>query len=205
MEEEDKNEYEFKIITLGDPGVGKTSIIKRYIYDEYNFNEISTMGIQFSFKDINIKGKNIKLNILDTGGQEKFKSLSSSYLKHADVVLFVFDWSVKKTFENMKMWINHFEENNNGKKIKQKLLIGNKSDLQLNVDKNEVNEFAKNNNLVFMSTSAKYKDQIDELFKVIGINLYDYIQNKIQRKETNSTQVIRDLSSSSNRKKKCCN
>lgn len=190
MEDEEKKDYEFKIITLGNPGVGKTSIIKRYVLNEFSGDQISTLGIEYSFKDEIINGQNIKLSVIDTGGQEKYKSMSASYFRHADVVLFVFDWSIENSFKDMKDWIKHFEDNNNGKRIKKKYLIGNKNDLEKKVNQSEIDAFTKENNLDFMSTSAKEGDQINELFRVIATNLYDYIMQKKDIKKTTSQVSI---------------
>ena len=108
-EDDDKKEkidYEFKIITLGNSGTGKTSIIKSFVdgvFDEY---QLVTLGNSFSFKILKINGINIKLNFIDTSGQEKFRSLSLSYFRHVDVVLFVFDLNEPNSFESVQYWIN---------------------------------------------------------------------------------------------------
>ena len=113
-EEENKNdEIEFKIITLGNAGVGKTSIIERFVNDDYNPNQFSTLGISFSFKVLTINKKNIKLKLIDTGGQEKYRSISMNYFKHADVALFVFDLNNESSFESIQYWIDLFNENTN--------------------------------------------------------------------------------------------
>ena len=129
-----KDDIEFKIITLGNPGVGKTSIIQRFVGDDFNENQLSTLGISYSFKVIKIEEKNIRLKLIDTGGQEKYRSLAVLYFRHVDVVLFVFDLNNKSSFDSIQYWINLFNENNNSKNIKGKYLIGNKDDLVQNVD-----------------------------------------------------------------------
>ena len=101
-----KDDIEFKIITLGNPGVGKTSIIQRFVEDDFNANQLSTLGISYSFKVIKIEEKNIRLKLIDTGGQEKYRSLAVSYFRHVDVVLFVFDLNNKSSFDSIQYWIN---------------------------------------------------------------------------------------------------
>ena len=192
MEDEDKKDYEFNIITLGNPGVGKTSIINRYVRNEFSLDRISTMGIEYTFKEEIINGKNIKLNVIDTGGQEKYRSMSASYFRHADIILFVFDWSIEGSFKDMKVWIKHFEENNNGKRIKKKYLIGNKNDLEKKVNQCEIDAFAKENNLTFMSTSAKENDQINKLFELIARELYDYTMQKKDMKKSSLSSFNKD-------------
>ena len=112
------DEISFKIITIGDSGVGKTSIIRRYVYDAFNDNTISTIGVTFCYKDIEWKsGEKIKLKLIDTAGQEKFNALTKTYFKNVDGVLFVFDYNNPITFEDIENWISLFEENNSSKGI----------------------------------------------------------------------------------------
>lgn len=171
-----QNNYdlEYNIITLGESGVGKTSIINRYVDDTFNNDEISTFGIKRSFKIYTVNnGKNLKINLIDTGGQEKYRSLSVNYFRNVDVVLFVFDLNQKLSFENLQIWINYFNENNNGKYVKEKFLIGNKNDLENNVEKNLIDEFSKKNKLIYWEISAKTSYQINELFQFIADELYE--------------------------------
>jgi small GTP-binding protein len=121
----------FRIITLGDSGVGKSSIIKKYLTGVFEENNSSTVGINFSFKELIInKSQKIKLKIIDTCGQEKFRSLSKTYFKNADGVLFVFGINDKESFDNIKEWMGYFNEH---KTIENtpKVLVGNKCDLEI--------------------------------------------------------------------------
>ena len=122
------NELIFNIITLGDSGVGKTSIIKRYVYDSFEEKNLSTIGIQYSFKKLTLKNKQtITLKIIDTGGQEKYRSLSKSYYKNADAALFVFSIDDIKSCEQIKGWIGEFKINNEKEENINIFLIGNKN------------------------------------------------------------------------------
>ena len=120
---------EFKIITLRNSGVGKTSIINKFVHLDFIENILSTIGIEFSAKELILKNnQKILLKMIDTGGQEKFKSLSSSYFKHADGVFFVFALNNKQSFFQIKDWIELFKENSDNNNI-PKYLVGNKCDL----------------------------------------------------------------------------
>ena len=103
---------------------------------------------------------------MDTAGQEKYKSLTKSYFKNVDVVLFVFNMNEKETFDNIKDWMELFN-NNNSKEDIPKYLVGNKSDLQINVEQSLIDEFAKESKIPYMSKSAKDNKNIDELFEEI--------------------------------------
>ena len=207
--ENNNDEIEFKIITLGNAGVGKTSIIERFVNDDYNPNQFSTLGISFSFKVLTINKKNIKLKLIDTGGQEKYRSISMNYFKHADVALFVFDLNNESSFESIQYWIDLFNENTNETKVKSKYLIGNKNDLEQKVEQKTIDDLINKNKLLYMSTSAKTKHQIDEMFEYIGEELYDYLKKKEEKqgdnKRTSSQKGIK-LSNEKTKpkKKKCC-
>ena len=208
-EDDDKPEkvdFEFKIITLGNSGAGKTSIIKRFVNDVFDEYQLSTLGNSFSFRTIKINNTNIKLNFIDTSGQEKFRSLSLSYFRHVDVVLFVFDLNEPKSFESIQYWMDFLNENYSGKNIKAKYLVGNKNDLEQKVDQNLIDELTKKNNMSFFSTSAKKKNQIDILFQYIGDELYEYTKKNPKNQSDENTIKVKELSKNNVNKKdkKCC-
>lgn len=183
MIENENNDLEYKIITLGDSSVGKTSIINRFINGEFRPDSMPTLGIKHSFKILELghlnNKKKLKLSVIDTGGQEKYKALSISYFRYADVVLFIFNLNEPFSFENIQNWIDNFNENNNkSKKVIKKYLIGNKSDLEQKVEQNLIDEFAKKNIMPYKATSAKTNSQINELFQMIGEELYEEIDKK---------------------------
>ena len=103
MNNKNKEQTVFKIITLGNSGVGKTSIIERYINNIFNDNAISTVGLEFCVKKIKLKdGKEISLKLMDTSGQEKYSAVTKSYLKNAEGVLFVFALNNKESFDKLR-------------------------------------------------------------------------------------------------------
>ena len=168
-----KNELEFRIITVGDSGVGKTSIIRRYVHSIYDDDSLSTIGVSFSYKEV-VRGKDkIKLKLVDTAGQEKFKSLTKSYFKNTDVVLFVFALDDKISFNNIKEWIELFIQNNSRDKEVLKYLVGNKNDLKSEIEQKLIDDFANENQFKYISTSAKDNVSINELFEKIADNLYN--------------------------------
>ena len=177
--EKEKNEkLTFKIITIGDANVGKTSIIRRYIYNVFNEITMSTIGLTFSFKEIILKnGEKIKLKLVDTAGQEKYNSLSKSYFKNVDGVLFIFAFNKLESFQNIEKWIHLFEESNNDTNL-PKYLIGNKNDLEKEVDKDLIDNFIEKYNYKFEECSALNNDNIDHIFQDIGEVLYQQYQLK---------------------------
>ena len=181
-------QIDYRIITIGDSGVGKTSIIRRYVHSIFDEDSLSTIGVSFSYKEVVLKDKDkVKLKLVDTAGQEKFKSLTKSYFKNTDVVLFVFALDDKVSFNNIKEWIELFIQNNTGRKDVLKYLVGNKNDLQPEIEQNYIDDFANENQLKYISTSAKDNISINELFYEIAEKLYNANINKGDTKQKNIT------------------
>lgn len=200
----EKNNLEYKIITLGDSSVGKTSIINRFINDTFDEELPPTLGIKHTFKTLEINNTKVKLSVIDTNGQEKYRSLSVSYFRHADVVLFIFNLNEPLSFNNIQEWINVFNDNNNKKKVILKYLIGSKSDLEQRVEQNLIDEFANNNNMLYMATSAKTNNQINELFQKIGEDILEEEEKKTNNmiRTKNSSRIL--LKTKEKNRKKCC-
>ena len=198
----DKNEVKaFSIITLGDSGVGKTSIINRYINNKFDENNSSTVGINYSNKEMEFNNKDkIILRLMDTAGQEKYRAITKSYYRNANAVLFVFSLNDKDSFDKINEWMTYFKNNNSKGEHIPKYLVGTKNDLEKCVEDNSINIFAKENNLSFMSTSAKNNNNIDELFEEVGKNLYiDFIKKGNKGQININIKVLKKK-----RRNKCC-
>ena len=144
----------FKVIVVGDRFVGKTSIINRYVNNNFNINNLVTIGFDSFIKEIKLKkGKIITIRITDTAGQEKFRCLTKSFFRNADGVIFVFSLNSKESFENIGMWMDNFCENVNSKDIPV-FLVGNKKDLIQLVDENLIIDYALNNKFTLRKVSA---------------------------------------------------
>ena len=187
QKDSDSNELSFKIITLGNSGVGKSSIIKRFISNKFEAKTISTIGFGTFNKEITLKnGTKIKLNLIDTAGQENYKALSINYIKNADGVLFVFAYDDQKSFEDINEWIDNFTHNTklDFKEKMPAILVGNKSDLELVIDKDEI-EKLKNEKKFFgyIDTSAKNGDNIEQVFLNMG-EMFIQLYGKRKHKQT---------------------
>ena len=201
------DEYVIKILTLGDSGVGKTSIIQKFVNDKFNQNMLSTIGVDFQSKEIIINNTKIKLKIWDTTGQERFKTLTSQYYNGADGALLIFDVTNKESFERINFWMNELNEK---KKLNELglLLIGNKIDLneKRNVKKEEAEEFAKEYNINYYETSALQNINIKNIINDIAQQCLNKIQKNDEfyfQNSLNEKKMIID-NISNNKKKKCC-
>ena len=149
-----------KIIFVGDASTGKTSIINRIIDNPFNDNYEVSIGIDFMSKNIRFRGQNIKIQIWDSAGQEKYKGLIPSYVRNSSIVFIVYDVSNRSSFDNVPNWISFVK---NIEKTKM-ILVGNKTDLQREVQINEGEELSKNEEMLFFECSAKSNDNIKNLF-----------------------------------------
>ena len=176
-----EEEYSFKIITVGNISVGKTSIFNKFIYGTFQDMVKPTIGINCLVKEMYLQDVKIKLNLFDTQGQEGNKSLPKIYFKNADCVLFVFAADDFKSFEDLKYWFHKFQDNKN-KNIKEILLylIKNKNDLVNNENNNDndiFNNYANKYNMIFKSISAKTDNSVNELFEEISEDLFENHKN----------------------------
>ena len=180
-----------RIIFLGDSGTGKTSIINRFINNKFDENLSSTVGVNFSIKELKIKdGETIALNLIDTAGQEKYKALAKSYFKNADAVIFVFSINDKESFENIKNWINLFKENHSDEVYAPLYIAGAKFDLEKKISNDMINQFKEEyKGFKYYETSAKKNFGIDDLFEGLAIDLYKILVEEGRTKPKNNIKV----------------
>jgi len=167
-------QYIFKLILIGDSGVGKSCILQRYMKHSFEESYKCTIGVDFLMKSIVINGQTVKLQLWDTAGQEKYKSMVSSYYRGANVALIVFDITNHKSFDNLPLWIENFYKN--GPEQKNIILIGNKNDLvnQRQVTQEEAEAFSETNNMMYFETSAKDGNNIDYVFNYAAERLLEF-------------------------------
>jgi small GTP-binding protein len=177
-----------KVVLLGESGVGKTSIIKQFTRHAFDEEMESSISSQFSSKTINIPDTNkaIRFDLWDTAGQEKYRSLAKIFYKDAKIVIFVFDMTIKTSFEALQNYW-HEQVKSNCKEDTIFVLVGNKLDLYNynQMKENEAKEWADSIEAIYCETSAKTNDGIYELFEKIGKKILNpnYNYNNIDQKE----------------------
>ena len=201
MTDNRENVKEIKIILLGDSGVGKTCIINRYIYNQYNPNTDTTLGSSYSSKSIKKNNIEYKLNLWDTTGQEKYHSITNLFIKGSSVVILVYSIESLSSFEGLNYWYDSIKENLEGTEYIL-VIIGAKSDLIKDdeevVSEDEARKFAQERNALFKLVSSKEDPGgINNLFNTI---LDEVIKKKIVK--INDSVVIKNKKTK--KKKKCC-
>ena len=200
-----ENELTVKAVLLGESGVGKTSIISRFIDNSFEKNKKSTTGADYTGKTMYFDeygGKKIKFEIWDTAGQEIYRSLTKIFYKDAKIAVLVYDITKRETFEELKKyWYNQIKESATPDIIIA--ISANKCDLYEDekVKEEEGREFAKEIGAYFKLTSAFLNSGIEELFKTIGVKFLDeYINNLNKEEDINGKKKLKNK----NEKKGCC-
>ena len=206
-------QYIFKIILIGNSGVGKSCIINRYTREVFEENYKCTIGVDFLMKTIEIDGKTVKLQIWDTAGQEKYRSMSASYYRGANVAFVVFDITNRDSFNSLPSWIEAYYRNG-PETQKNIILIGNKKDLENErvVTQDEAQQFSQTNNMIYFETSAREGENIEYVFKYAAEKLLEFYGNndenllKKQAGDNNEEQEqnFKGLRIENTEKKNCC-
>ena len=189
-----------QLLIIGNSIVGKTSILTKYTSKAYTESYVATVGLDFFTKDETIDNKIIRIKIWDTAGQERYKAITKCFFQRAQGIIIVFDVTNKRSFDDLKMWIDSIKSQS---KLTEDLenmpiiLIGNKIDLPKRViDKETALNFAKEQNLEYYETSAKTGEGIDNAIKELVKKVMVYINKK------NGTDNLKLNENSS--KRKCC-
>eukprot|EP01091_Cochliopodium_minus_P011560 TRINITY_DN3310_c0_g2_i2.p1 TRINITY_DN3310_c0_g2~~TRINITY_DN3310_c0_g2_i2.p1 ORF type:complete len:208 (+),score=55.62 TRINITY_DN3310_c0_g2_i2:159-782(+) len=192
--EEDNVEYDYmlKLLLIGDSDVGKSSILLRFTDDDFSDDISCTIGVDFKTKLIDFHNKKINLTIWDTAGQEKFRSLTSSYYRGTHGIILVYDVTNKKSFEHIESWLNEINTYATNDNL-VKLLVGNKVDKEEDreVTKEEAQEFARSREMVFIEASAKTTIGIQQSFNELVQKIMDIPEmvKECSTKKTNNVNI----------------
>ena len=196
--------HTFKILTLGESGVGKTCILRRFVENKFIKNHLATIGIDFRTKTIPINDYEVKLKIWDTAGEERFRNITNQYYKGADGIILVFDLTNFDTMNKIRDWYNQIKNNTSSNDIGL-VLVANKSDLKREVSNEECLNLSKELNIQLYETSALTGEGVNEIFEYIT---QEIISKKNYLDDTQANGVTLGIGDNKNKNKDkkndCC-
>ncbi|KAL9240080.1 hypothetical protein vseg_014340 [Gypsophila vaccaria] len=187
--DEESEEYLFKIVIIGDSGVGKSNLLSRYSRNEFSLHSKATIGVEFQTQSIELDGKEVRAQIWDTAGQERFRAVTSAYYRGAVGALIVYDITRGTTFDSVSRWLD--ELNTHSDTTVAKMLVGNKYDLDdiRAVSVEDGKKLAEEHGLFFMETSAKDSTNVKTAFEMVIKEIYSSVSRKVLNSDSYKSQV----------------
>jgi len=183
-------DYLFKYLIIGNSGVGKSCLLIRFTDDKFEEGYVTTIGVDFKIKTLEIEGKSVKLQIWDTAGQERFRNIVSTYYKGGHGIMMVYDITDLESFRYLDSWLKEIEKN--ASKNVYKILVGNKNDMEKErkVSFEKGMEFADLHGMKFFETSAKENKNVEEAFKEMTKDIINSLKKVNEKINSNSNFVI---------------
>ncbi|KAL6636539.1 hypothetical protein ACP70R_024111 [Stipagrostis hirtigluma subsp. patula] len=174
----DEYDYLFKVVLIGDSGVGKSNLLSRFTRNTFSLDSKSTIGVEFATRTIQVEGKTIKAQIWDTAGQERYRAITSAYYRGAVGALLVYDVTKAATFESVKRWLRELRDHADANIVV--MLAGNKTDLRhlRSVSQDDAAAFAEREGLSFLETSALDATNVDRAFQTVLAEIYRTVSKK---------------------------
>ncbi|SCU78111.1 LAME_0A03334g1_1 [Lachancea meyersii CBS 8951] len=192
-----------KILLVGDSGVGKSCLLVRFVEDKFSPSFITTIGIDFKIKTVDINGKKVKLQLWDTAGQERFRTITTAYYRGAMGIILVYDVTDERTFANIKQWFSTVNQHANDEA--QLLLVGNKSDMEsraVSTDQGET--LAKELGIPFVEASAKDDTNVNNIFFLLAKLIQEKIDSEKLVGNAGRDGNVNIGSSGQSSKSNCC-
>ena len=204
--QKNKPEIRLKLLIIGDSNVGKTSMLLNYTDNYFPETHLATIGVEYKVKELASDKYNITLQIWDTAGQERFRSITKSFFRNTNGILFVYDITSRKSYQSVKDWIKDSELHDNGF---EKILAGNKIDLseKREVPFDELKDFGEKKKIEVIETSAKNRTNIDEAFqKIVDLILNNKNETEIMKQfgVKPNNEVTLNKNQVPNKKNGCC-
>ncbi|KAF6253399.1 ras-related protein YPTC6 [Scenedesmus sp. NREL 46B-D3] len=176
---DDDYDYLFKVVLIGDSGVGKSNLLSRFTRNEFCLESKSTIGVEFATRSIQVDGKTIKAQIWDTAGQERYRAITSAYYRGAVGALLVYDITKSVTFENVERWLKELRDHADSNIVI--MLVGNKSDLRhlRSVNTDDAQGYCEKEGLSFIETSALESTNVEKAFHQILTEIYHIVSKKV--------------------------
>lgn len=210
---DDDYAFLFKVVLIGDSGVGKTNLLSRFASNEFQLDSKPTIGVEFATRNVQIDGKTIKAQVWDTAGQERFRAITNAYYRGAVGALLVYDIAKHSTYESVERWVEELRDHADHNIVI--MLVGNKTDLRYlrAVPTEEARVYAERHSFSFIETSALDATNVETAFQTVLTDIYRKVsQKKIEESDdakspSDNVHTITvepcDIHVSS--KKPCCN
>ncbi|KAI3809080.1 hypothetical protein L1987_25048 [Smallanthus sonchifolius] len=183
-------DYLFKIVLIGDSGVGKSNILSRFTRNEFCLESKSTIGVEFATRTLQVEGKTVKAQIWDTAGQERYRAITSAYYRGAVGALLVYDITKRQSFENVTRWLRELRDHADANIVL--MLAGNKCDLNhlRAIPEHEAQGLAEKEGLSFLETSALDAHNVEKAFQSILLDIYHVISKKALAAQEAAASVL---------------
>ncbi|XP_059648278.1 ras-related protein RABA2a [Cornus florida] len=207
---DEEYDYLFKVVLIGDSGVGKSNLLSRFTRNEFCLESKSTIGVEFATRTLQVEGRTVKAQIWDTAGQERYRAITSAYYRGALGALLVYDTTKPTTFENVSRWLKELRDHADSNIVI--MLIGNKTDLKhlRAVATEDAQGFAEKEGLSFIETSALEATNVEKAFQTILSEIYRIISKKSLSSDEPAPASIKEGKTlvvggpETNTKKPCC-
>ncbi|MBA0614379.1 hypothetical protein Godav_014683 [Gossypium davidsonii] len=207
---DEEYDYLFKIVLIGDSGVGKSNLLSRFTRNEFCLESKSTIGVEFATRTLQVEGKTVKAQIWDTAGQERYRAITSAYYRGALGALLVYDVTKPTTFENVSRWLKELRDHADSNIVI--MLIGNKTDLKhlRAVSTEDGQSYAEKEGLSFIETSALEAINVEKAFQTILSEIYRIMSKKSLSSDDLAPASIKEGKTiavgapDANTKKACC-
>ncbi|KAI3517392.1 hypothetical protein L1887_16606 [Cichorium endivia] len=183
-------DYLFKIVLIGDSGVGKSNILSRFTRNEFCLESKSTIGVEFATRTLQVEGKTVKAQIWDTAGQERYRAITSAYYRGAVGAFLVYDITKAQSFENVTRWLRELRDHADSNIVI--MLAGNKSDLShlRAVKESDGQRLAEQEGLSFLETSALEAQNVEKAFQMILLDIYQIVSKKALAAQEAANTVV---------------
>ncbi|KAM3129077.1 Ras- protein yptc6 [Paramecium bursaria] len=207
---DDDYDFLFKIVLIGDSGVGKSNLLQRFTKNDFSLESRPTIGVEFATKTLKVVNKSIKCQIWDTAGQERYRAITNAYYRGAVGALVCYDVTRRQTYEATEKWLGELKEHADSNIVI--MMVGNKIDKsdQKVVRTDEASQFCEQNKIAFIETSALESTNVDQAFQKIVTEIYNTIgqkQTKLNEQFTSEKIELKEATSSPQKQKKskeCC-
>ncbi|KAL4361886.1 hypothetical protein GQ457_04G000680 [Hibiscus cannabinus] len=207
---DDEYDYLFKVVLIGDSGVGKSNLLSRFTRNEFCLESKSTIGVEFATRTLQVEGRTVKAQIWDTAGQERYRAITSAYYRGALGALLVYDVTKPTTFENVNRWLKELRDHADSNIVI--MLVGNKTDLKhlRAVSTEDGQSYAEKEGLSFIETSALDATNVEKAFQTSLSEIYRIISKKSLSSDEPATASIKEGktlvvgATEANPKKACC-